>query len=46
MSLCGLSQLCTFEFADIITDLNRVGCLELENGEIWLREWIRRPLVD
>jgi hypothetical protein len=29
-------------FAIIIDDLSQSGCVELSDGEIWLREWIRR----
>lgn len=29
-------------FANIIDDLTLAGCVELSDGEIWLREWIRR----
>lgn len=29
-------------FAKIIDDLTKAGCVEVSEGEIWLREWIRR----
>ena len=29
-------------FASVVEDLAKIGCIEIKNGEIWLREWIRR----
>jgi hypothetical protein len=30
------------EFARVIDDLTSLECIELEDGEIWLREWIKQ----
>ena len=30
------------EFAVVVNDLVRLDCIELSDGEIWLREWIRK----
>ncbi len=37
-----LNQTSPATFASIINDLSLTGCVELSDGEIWLREWIRR----
>jgi len=37
-----LNQVSKSTFAGIIDDLSNSGCIELSNGEIWLREWIQR----
>ncbi|MEM6728323.1 MAG: hypothetical protein AAF618_07475 [Pseudomonadota bacterium] len=29
-------------FASVVDDLARIGCLKIIDGEIWLREWIKR----
>jgi hypothetical protein len=29
-------------FANVINSLERIGCLEITDGDIWLREWIKR----
>jgi hypothetical protein len=30
------------EFATLVNDLVRLDCIELSDGEIWLREWVRK----
>ena len=37
-----LNELSQGTFAKIIDDLSAAGCIKLSEGEIWLREWIRR----
>ena len=31
-------------FAELVDDLVRIGCIKLDEGSIWLREWTRRRL--
>lgn len=37
-----LNELSDTSFAQLVDDLSQIGCIELSDGEIWLREWIRR----
>lgn len=39
----GFAELDREKFAGVIDDLVRIGCVEITEGRIWLREWIRRP---
>lgn len=38
----GVNQTNEETFARIVDDLTSVGCIQISNGEIWLREWISR----
>ncbi|MBZ0218058.1 MAG: hypothetical protein K8F25_15990, partial [Fimbriimonadaceae bacterium] len=37
-----LNRLNKANFAMIVDELSRIGCVEIKDGEIWLRQWIRR----
>jgi len=37
-----MNELGDASFAQVVDDLCKIGCIELSDGEIWLREWIRR----
>lgn len=37
-----INPLNTANFARVVDDLAKIGCVEIKSGEIWLREWIRR----
>lgn len=41
-SRCGASALSERDFAAVIDELTRLGCVELSDGEVWLREWIKK----
>lgn len=38
----GLTALDATGFSALVTDLARLGCVELTNGRLWLREWTQR----
>jgi len=31
------------EFAAVVDDLVKLQCIELADGEVWLREWVKKP---
>ncbi|RVU36707.1 hypothetical protein EOI86_16165 [Hwanghaeella grinnelliae] len=37
-----MNELSEGTFAQVVDDLCEIGCITLSEGEIWLREWIRR----
>lgn len=37
-----MNQISETNFARILDELSKAGCIELSDGQIWLREWIRR----
>lgn len=37
-----MNQVSEKTFARVITELSEMGCVELSDGKIWLREWVRR----
>lgn len=37
-----MNQLSDFSFARVVDDLSNIGCIQILDGKIWLREWIRR----
>ncbi len=38
----GHNTLTSSEFALVVNDLVALDCIELEDGEIWLREWVQK----
>ena len=39
---CGLNSLALVDFDRAVLHLSTMKCVELEDGQIWLREWVRR----